>query len=131
MCDNVITLYIFMILKFIILIILPIIIIIKRKKDYSKILIIVNIVLLLILLICNTFSINKCVYNSTLSGVQRAKNKNNIDNYLSMHPTNNIYTGKMIPAIFICMDNKTMEGYLFVFQYIKYYILKIIKNKKN
>ena len=41
-----------------------------------------------------------------------------------------IYTGKMIPAIFICMDNKTMEEYLFVFQYIKYYILKIIKNKK-
>ena len=40
-----------------------------------------------------------------------------------------IYTGKMIPALFICMDNKTMEGYLFVFQYIKYYILKIIKNK--
>ena len=39
-----------------------------------------------------------------------------------------IYTGKMIPAIFICMDNKAMEGYLFVFQYIKYYILKIIKN---
>ena len=95
MCDNVITLYFFMFFKIVILIILPIIIIIKRKKDYFKILIIVNIVLLLILLICNVFTINKCIYNSTLSGVQRTKNKNKIDNYLSIHPANNVYTYKM------------------------------------
>lgn len=41
-----------------------------------------------------------------------------------------IYTGKMIPTIFACMDNKTTEGYIFVFQYIKDYIKKILKNKK-
>ena len=41
-----------------------------------------------------------------------------------------IYNSKMIPAIFIYMDNKTMEGYIFVFQYIKYYIHKILRNKK-
>lgn len=26
-----------------------------------------------------------------------------------------IYTGRMIPTIFACIDNKTMEGYIFVF----------------
>ena len=41
-----------------------------------------------------------------------------------------IYNSKMIPAIFICMDNKTMEVYIFVFPYIKYYIHKILRNKE-
>ena len=36
----------------------------------------------------------------------------------------------MIPAIFICMDNKNMEVYILVFPYIKYYIHKILRNKK-
>ena len=41
-----------------------------------------------------------------------------------------IYTGKMIPGIFICVDNKTTDSYLFIYQYIKNYIIKIINNKK-
>ena len=36
----------------------------------------------------------------------------------------------MIPGIFICVDNKTTDSYLFIFQYIKNYIIKIINNKK-
>ena len=36
----------------------------------------------------------------------------------------------MIPGIFICIDNKTTDSYLFIFQYIKNYIIKIINNKK-
>lgn len=88
MCDNIGVIYFFMFLKIVVLLILPIIII-KIKKDYSKILIIVDIILLLILFVCNTFTINKCIYNSTFMGVQNIKNKNIIQNYLKMHPTNN------------------------------------------
>ena len=38
-----------------------------------------------------------------------------------------IYTGKMIPGIFICLDNKTFEGYKFIFTIIKYYIISYYK----
>ena len=34
----------------------------------------------------------------------------------------NIYTGKMIPCIFICLDNKTFEGYSFNFKIINNYV---------
>ena len=40
-----------------------------------------------------------------------------------------IYTGKMIPGIFICLDNKTLEGYKFIFTIFKNYIINIIKKK--
>ena len=71
MCNNIIVLWFFIILKIIAILILPIIIIIKRKKQYVNILIIVDILLLLFFLICNLFTINKCVYNSNLDGIER------------------------------------------------------------
>lgn len=95
MCQNIIVLYTFMVLKIIVIAILPIIILIKRKKNYAKILIIIDIILLLFLLMCNIFAINKCVYNSTVSGINRAKNQNKLDLYTSIHPMvdNSSYIG--------------------------------------
>lgn len=95
MCENIIVLYFFMILKIIIIAILPLIILIKRNKNYAKILIIIDLILLIFLLMCNTFTINKCVYNSTLSGIEKTKNKNKIDSYVTMHPNidNTSYMG--------------------------------------
>ena len=37
-------------------------------------------------LICNIFTINSCVYNSTFSGIKRVNNKNKIKLYNEMHP---------------------------------------------
>lgn len=92
MCENIIVLYFFMILKIIILFILPLIILIKRKKNYSKVLIIIDIILLLFLLICNTFTINKCVYNSTTKGIEKTKIGNKLNLYNNLHPEVNIAT---------------------------------------
>lgn len=86
MCNNVIILWFFIILKIIAILILPIIIMIKRKKQYVNILIIVDILLLLFFLICNIFTINKCVYNSNLDGIERTKNENQITLYNKIHP---------------------------------------------
>ena len=86
MCDNIIVLYVFMILKFIFLVILPIIIIIKRKKKIFNILLLIEILALLIIVICNVFTINKCIYNSNIKGIERAKNKNQITLYNELHP---------------------------------------------
>lgn len=106
MCDNIIVLYIFMFIKIVAIIILPFLILIKRKKEYKNILIIIEIVLLLFLLICNLFTINKCVYNSTLSGVQRTKNKNKIVSYNEMHPKDLDYSSSIKPE----KDYKTYTG---------------------
>ena len=71
MCNNIIVLYTFIIIKIIVLVILPVIILIKRKKEYCKILILVEVFLLAFFLLCNIFTINKCVYNSTPDGIKR------------------------------------------------------------
>lgn len=86
MCNNIMVLWLFIILKIIALIILPIIIIIKRKKNYAIYIIVADIVLLLFFLICNIFTINKCVYNSNLGGIQRTKSENEITLYNEIHP---------------------------------------------
>lgn len=86
MCDNIIVLYIFILLKIIALIVLPIMIIIKRKQKISKILIIIDIIMLLFFLICNVFTINSCVYNSNIDGIKRVNNKNAITLYNEIHP---------------------------------------------
>ncbi len=86
MCNNIMVLWLFIILKIIALIILPIIIIIKRKKNYAIYIIVADIVLLLFFLICNIFTINKCVYNSNLDGIQRTKSENEITLYNEIHP---------------------------------------------
>ena len=86
MCNNIIVLYIFIVIKAITLVILPIIILIKRKKEYCKILILVEIFLLAFFFICNMFTINKCVYNSTLDGIERTNIDNKISLFDDLHP---------------------------------------------
>ena len=85
MCNNIIVLWIFIILKFISIIVLPIFIIIKRKKEYIKYVIITDFVLLVFFTFCNMFNINKCVYNSSLNGISRTKNENEIIYYNKIH----------------------------------------------
>lgn len=86
MCTNIIILWIFIIFKIIAILVLPIIIIIKRKKKYVIYIMVVDIALLLFFLICNIFTINKCVYNSNLGGIQRTKSENEITLYNEIHP---------------------------------------------
>lgn len=86
MCNNIIVLWLFIILKIIALVILPIIIIIKRKKNYVTYIIIADIALLLFFLLCNIFTINSCVYNSNLDGIKRVKKHNEITLYNEIHP---------------------------------------------
>ena len=86
MCNNIIVLWLFIILKIIALIILPIIIIIKRKKNYVLYIISADIVLLLFFMICNIFTINSCVYNSNIDGFKRVKKYNEITLYNEIHP---------------------------------------------
>lgn len=86
MCNNIIVLWLFIILKIIALIILPIIIIIKRKKNYVLYIISADIVLLLFFMICNIFTINSCVYNSNMDGIKRVEKYNEITLYNEIHP---------------------------------------------
>ena len=86
MCNNIIVLWLFIILKIIALVILPIIIIIKRKKNYVTYIIIADIALLLFFLICNIFTVNSCVYNSSMDGIKRVKKHNEITLYNEIHP---------------------------------------------
>ena len=85
MCNNVTVLWLFIILKVIAIIILPIIIIIKRKKKYVIYIMVVDIALLLFFLICNIFTINSCVYNSSIDGIKRVKKYNEITLYNEIH----------------------------------------------
>ena len=66
MCNNIVFLYFMIIIKIVFIIILPLIIIFKRKEKISKKLLIIDVVGLLFLVICNGFTINKCVYNSSI-----------------------------------------------------------------
>ena len=86
MCNNIIVLWLFIILKIIALIILPIIIIIKRKKNYVIYIVFTDIVLLLFFMICNIFTINSCVYNSNMDGIKRVEKYNEITLYNEIHP---------------------------------------------
>lgn len=92
MCNNIIVLYIFMILKIICIVVLPVIIFLLRKNKISKILLIIDIAFLLFFLVCNTFNINKCVYNSNIEGIKNTKNRNLIISYNEMHQKNSIST---------------------------------------
>lgn len=85
MCNNIVVLYLFMFIKLVSIIILPMVILLKRKKIYSKYLLYIDILLLIFLLVCNIFVLNKCVYNSTLDGIKRTKNENQITLYNEIH----------------------------------------------
>ena len=96
MCNNIIVLYIFIILKVVAVLVLPIIILIKRKKEYVKILVIVDIILLFFFFICNSFNINKCVYNSSIDGIKRVNNENIFDLFFTLHPKEDRYNSNNI-----------------------------------
>lgn len=91
LCDNVIVLYIFLILKIFIILIFPILIYFNRNRKNIKIFIIIEILLLLINLLFNIFNVNSCIYNSNPSGIKRVKLKNNISKYNNLHNSNDYY----------------------------------------
>ena len=108
MCDNIIILYLFMFLKIVAIIVLPIVIFLKRKKEYVKYLMYFDIGILLFFLICNLFTINSCVYNSTFDGIERVKNKNAITLYNKIHP--NIQTEYSSEGIISDKNYKTIKN---------------------
>ena len=99
MCNNLIVLYTFIVIKVIVVLILPIIYVILRKKDFSKYILGIDIVLLLFFLICSTFNINKCVYNSNIEGIKRTNNENRIKIYNEMHPVKPTYNADEIKPL--------------------------------
>ena len=86
MCNNIVVLYMFMLLKLVSLVILPVTIFIKRNWKHVNILIIVDIIMVLFFLLGNIFNSNSCIYNSTLSGIERTNNNNKIIVYNELHP---------------------------------------------
>ncbi len=113
MCNNIIVLYIFIILKIICIFIIPILVIFLRKKKISKILLIIDIVFLTIFLISNIFKVNKCIYNSSMDGIKRTKTENFIIGYTNMHPRYNNTSQNNIDAIkdYITYTNKKLYYY--------------------
>lgn len=106
MCNNLIVLYVFIIIKIIAVIVLPILIYIFRKKEFVKYMLAIDIVILLFFLICNAFTINKCVYNSNPEGLKRTKNENKIVSYNTLHPPKiNSVSNAIVP-------NKDYKTYL-------------------
>lgn len=91
MCNNIVIIYIFMILKVVAVVILPIVIIIKRKEKKIYPVIILDVILLAFFIICNIFNINSCVYNSNFGGIKRVRNENKITLYNSIHPQTDKY----------------------------------------
>lgn len=91
MCNNLIVLYIFIILKVIVIFILPIVIYLLRKKEFVKYLIAIDLFFLAFFLFCNVFNINKCVYNSNPEGIKRTNNENKIKVYNELHPIDTSY----------------------------------------
>ncbi len=92
MCNNIVILYLFMILKLLIIIILPIIIFIKRKNKISRKLLIIDIILLLIVFIGNIFSSSSCLYNSNPNGIKKMQKKKLIELSNNIHSNiNNDY----------------------------------------
>ena len=90
MCNNIIVLWIFIILKVVAIIVLPIILIIKRKSNIFKILLFVDIILLILILVSNIFVVNSCVYNASIKGINRVKNHNDISLYSNIRENDNI-----------------------------------------
>lgn len=86
MCDNVIVLWFFFFIKIVAIIGLPIAIILKRKSKVSKILLFIDFFLLIFILLCNIFTINSCIYNSTISGIKRVQKKKQIELYDNIRP---------------------------------------------
>lgn len=109
MCNNVIVLYIFVILKLCAFFIIPFILILIRKKKIFKIILYINILILSFLLISNIFKSNACVYNSTKSGIELVEKMNQQEEINNLHkegssPSSNVqpqknyktYTGKTL-----------------------------------
>lgn len=109
MCNNIIVLYIFVILKISAFFIIPFILILIRKKKAFKILLYINLLILSFILISNIFKNNACVYNSTPTGIKLVKkmnleiendnlHKENDSSQLQVEPKKNYktYTGRTL-----------------------------------
>ena len=106
MCNNIVFLYFMIIFKIVVIIVLPIIIIIKRKEKISKKLLLIDIPLLLFIVICNGFTINKCVYNSNINGLNKIKNENIVSLFNEIHSKDHTFVTKISPD----KRNKTYKG---------------------
>ena len=107
-CDNGIVLSIFIVIKVFIYIIFPIIIVRKRNYEYVKYFIITEIILILTLLICNIFNLNRCIYNSNISGIKKTIKKSKILDYNSLHYSGEDY--EMVTEIEPSTYYKTYTG---------------------
>lgn len=89
MCDNIILLYMFFIIKIIIYIIIPVTLIFIRKTKIFKYILYVDIVLLLIIAFNNYIGRNACINNSSIKVINDIKT---LKNNNSMYEENNNYT---------------------------------------
>ena len=76
MCDKILVLYIFLIIKILIYIIIPITLIFVRKRKIFKYILYVEIILLLIFAINNYIGRNACISNSSLSAIKQVRKTN-------------------------------------------------------
>ena len=76
MCDKILVLYIFLIIKILIYIIIPITLIFVRKRKIFKYILYVEIILLLIFAINNYIGRNACISNSSLRAIKQVKETN-------------------------------------------------------
>lgn len=106
MCNNVIVLYIFVILKLCAFFIIPFVLILLRKKKIFKIILYINIVILSFLLLSNIFKNNACVYNSTKSGIELVEKMNKQEEINALHKENSSPSSNVKPQL----NYKTYTG---------------------
>jgi hypothetical protein len=90
-CDSRIVLTIFIIFKIFVFIIIPILIIKNKNREETKYIIYTDIILIVTILLCNMFTVNKCIYNSNFDGLKKSKIKSSILDYSSLHYSSENY----------------------------------------
>ena len=93
MCNNIIVLWIFYIIKILIYMIVPIILFFVRKKKIYKVLLYIEIIVLIIFLGFNFTGKNACMNNSSIRMINEIKNYNKLNQFQSIYDeSKNIYT---------------------------------------
>lgn len=97
MCNNIIVLYIFLILKILIYFIVPILLIFLRKRKIFNIVLYIELIILILFLTANIFNKNACLVNSLPPRIKETKEFNTKQLNKSLHNTNNDYSIKITP----------------------------------